>query len=75
MQSALSSLFEMGHHLFLPEIVQQCISVFENPQLTLVTNDDYGILLTPEDEVYNNPVIQRLLSIISLLRDISSLEI
>ena len=73
MQSALCTLFENGHHLFLSEIVEQCISVFENPQLSLVTNDDYGILLTPDDEVYNNPIIQRLLSVI-FLKYISSEE-
>ena len=59
MQSGICTLLECGHELFLPEIVKSCIDIFGYEQLQFVTNNDYGIMLTPEDELYNNPLIQR----------------
>ena len=64
MQSGICTLLELGYDIFLSEMVGKCIDVFQDPQLKNVTSNDYGIMLTAEDEVYNNPLAQRYLIIL-----------
>ena len=58
-QSAISVLLKRGQSLLLPDIIDKCLNVFENPQLRLVTNEDYNIMLTPEGEVYDKSILER----------------
>ena len=59
MQSGICTLLELGFDIFLSDMVGKCIDEFRDPQLKNVTHNDYGIMLTAEDEVYNNPLAQR----------------
>ncbi|XP_059138605.1 stalled ribosome sensor GCN1-like isoform X2 [Physella acuta] len=55
--SAVSTLALINPGCIVPELVSYVNSLLANPALTLITNDDYGIFLTPDGELYDKAIL------------------
>ncbi|CAL1534334.1 unnamed protein product [Lymnaea stagnalis] len=57
-ENAVSTLALVSPRVIAPELVTYVKDLLANPALALVTNDDYGIFLTPDGELYDKAILE-----------------
>lgn len=58
-ENTVSTLAFLNPGVIVPCLISQAKSILANPALFQVTNDDYGIFLTPDGELYDKAILER----------------
>lgn len=58
-QSALSTILKHASDALLPDIVETCMEAFNDPQIRTVSKTEFGIMQTPDGEVYDKSILER----------------
>ncbi|XP_055861350.1 eIF-2-alpha kinase activator GCN1-like [Biomphalaria glabrata] len=57
-ENTVSTLAFLNPGVIVPCLISQAKSILANPALFQVTNDDYGIFLTPDGELYDKAILE-----------------
>lgn len=58
-KNAVGALSSLSPNKLLPRIISHVIEGLSQPALLQVTKEEYGVMLTPDGELYDTSIIQR----------------
>lgn len=59
MKNAVGALSGLSPNTLLPQMMGHIIEGLSKPALSLVTKEEYAIMLTPEGQLYDQSIIQK----------------
>ena len=59
-QNVLRTMAELAPKAILPKVMNYCMSCLAKPAFQQVTLDEFAIMNTPEGDIYNKSVLERL---------------
>ena len=57
--NAVQTLVRIAPDVILPPLVKHITLLLDNPDICLVTRDEYGIFLCPEGELYDKTLVNK----------------